>query len=88
MQVAFKGGHSFDCKRLLSVDQYCWAYEQGRTAAYAAIKRGKLRSFKRGRRRLIPLDWAEEYHRNLSADAVVVNPTAEAVDGDRAGEPR
>jgi hypothetical protein len=77
--TAFKREHILDGKRMLSIDEYCWVYEEGRTTAYADIKAGRLRSLKRGRRRLIPREWAEEYHRTLPADGPIGTSTVETL---------
>lgn len=85
--TAIKRGLSFDDKRFLSIEQYCWAYDQGRTAAYAALKTGLLRSQKRGRRRLIPREAAEEYHRSLPTAGPISNTAVEPATADCSAPP-
>lgn len=49
--------------RLLSVHDACAALGIGRSALYGVVGRGELRSFKIGRRRLIPADSLAEFSR-------------------------
>lgn len=50
-----------DGKRMLSVKEFCHRYGIGRTMAYDEIDAGRLRSVKRGGRRLVPVDAAEAW---------------------------
>ena len=50
-----------DVERLLDVPAACRAMNLGRTAVYAEIAAGRLRSIKVGRRRLVPASAIAEY---------------------------
>lgn len=53
--------------RLLSIDETAAALGLGRTAVYAELTSGRLRSFKVGRRRLIPASAIDIYIEALAA---------------------
>jgi hypothetical protein len=48
-------------KRMLSVAEFCHDYGIGKTMAYTEMKAARLPFVKRGRRRLIPVDGAEQW---------------------------
>ena len=55
--------------RLLSIDEAATALGIGRTAFYHELANGRLRSFKVGRRRLIPASAIDAYIEALAAAA-------------------
>lgn len=63
-------------ERLLSIDQAASALGIGRTALYGELTNGRLRSFKVGRRRLIPVSAIDAYIEVRAAE----DPVAPAED--------
>ena len=55
-------------ERLLSIDQAAATLGVGRTALYAELSAGRLRSFKVGRRRLVPTSAIEAFIASETAD--------------------
>ena len=64
--------------RLLSIDEAAAALGIGRTAFYQELTNGRLRSFKVGRRRLIPASAIEAYIEARAAEDPVATAEARA----------
>ncbi|MFF9896170.1 excisionase family DNA-binding protein [Streptomyces longispororuber] len=56
-------------RRLYSVETAAVLLGIGRTAVYDEIRQGRLRTVRRGRRRLVPLEWIDEYVELLKREA-------------------
>ncbi|MFH8793304.1 helix-turn-helix domain-containing protein [Streptomyces sp. NPDC017941] len=56
-------------RRLHSVEVAAELLGIGRTAAYDEIRLGRLRTVRRGRRRLVPSEWIDEYVELLKREA-------------------
>lgn len=56
-------------RRLHSVEAAAELLGIGRTAAYDEIRLGRLRTVRRGRRRLVPPEWIDEYVELLKREA-------------------
>ncbi|MFD0311297.1 helix-turn-helix domain-containing protein [Streptomyces sp. NPDC127119] len=55
--------------RLCSVEVAAELLGIGRTATYDEIRLGRLRTVRRGRRRLVPVEWIDEYVELLKHEA-------------------
>ncbi|SED10557.1 DNA binding domain-containing protein, excisionase family [Streptomyces sp. 3213] len=55
--------------RLHSVEAAAELLGIGRTATYDEIRLGRLRTVRRGRRRLVPTEWIDEYVELLKHEA-------------------
>ena len=55
--------------RLHSVEAAAELLGIGRTATYDEIRLGRLRTVRRGRRRLVPTEWIDEYVELLKYEA-------------------
>ena len=54
-------------KRALSVDEFCYQHNVGKTLTYREMANGRLRSIKIGRKRLIPSDAAEAWFSSFNS---------------------
>ncbi len=55
-------------KRAISLAEFCQRYSLSKTFAYEQIKRGSLKTFTCGRKRLVSVDSAEAWLASLSGE--------------------
>ena len=61
-----------------TVNEFLTTFKVGRTLAYEEIKRGRLQTYKLGRKRLISAHAAEAWQRRLEAETSTANAQAAA----------
>lgn len=59
-----------------TVNEFLTTFKVGRTLAYEEIKRGRLQTYKLGRKRLISAHAAEAWQRRLEAETNATNEQA------------